>query len=296
MEPVGAKGEGPFDWLLLILENIRFAHTIFALPFCLMAFAYASYPRPNLSDLLLVLLAMVFARTAAMSYNRYVDADVDARNPRTRNRPIPSGRLSRRAVLAWTVGSSALFIIVAGLINLWALCLSPVALLIVLSYSHAKRFTSLSHLWLGLSLGVAPLGGWIAADQLPWSPVPWLISAAVLFWVAGFDIIYATQDEAFDRQAGLHSLVTRLGLVGALRLSKALHAASVVCLVALGLVAPLLGPVYYMGVGVAAACLLYEQNLVRPGDLSQVNVAFNSMNGIVGIVLCIATITDIYWW
>jgi 4-hydroxybenzoate polyprenyltransferase len=287
---------GPLAKLRLVLDNIKFQHTIFALPFCLMAFAYAAYPGPGLDDLILVILAMVFARTAAMSYNRYVDADVDAANPRTKGRPVPSGRLSRGAVLAWTIGSAALFVVVAGLINLWALALSPVALAIVLGYSHSKRFTSLSHLWLGAALGVAPIGGWIAADQLPWSPVPWLISAAVVLWVAGFDIIYATQDEDFDRRWGLHSLVTRLGLRGALVASKVLHSLAVACLVILGLVADRLGPVYLMGAGIAAACLLYEQHLVRAEDLSQVNVAFFTMNGIVGIVLCAATIADIYWW
>lgn len=293
---VGQRLSGAINRLLLILDNIKFQHTVFALPFCLISFGYASYPRPRVSDVILVLLAMVFARTAAMSYNRYVDADVDAANPRTRDRPVPRGQLSREAVLNWASGSSLLFMIVAGFINIWALVLSPIALLVVLGYSHAKRFTSLSHLWLGAALGIAPIGGWIAADQLPSNPIPWLISAAVVCWVAGFDIIYATQDEAFDRQEGLHSLVTRCGLANALRFSRALHVLSVALLLALGLVAPHLGPIYYMGVGIAAACLLYEQSLVRPDDLSQVNVAFNSMNGIVSIVLCVAAIADIYWW
>ena len=295
----GGEGERPgsaVHHLALVLDNVKFQHTLFALPFCLMSFGYATYPGPSGRLLLLVLLAMVTARTAAMSHNRFVDAELDAINPRTRGRPVPTGRITRRETLLWTVGSSGAFVGVCALINVWALALSPVALAVILSYSHAKRFTWLSHVWLGASLGVAPLGGWVAALGLPWSPVPWLIAGSVVLWVAGFDVIYATQDEAFDRETGLHSLVTKLGISGALWAARAAHVVAVGLLVALGLVADRLGVVYFAGLAVAAVSILVEHTMVRADDLSRVNVAFFTMNGIVSLVLCAATFIDVYWW
>ncbi len=297
--PVERLDEGPVSTLAKLrvaLDNVKFAHTVFALPFCLMSFGYATHPGPSLRLLALVLLAMVTARTAAMSYNRYVDADIDARNPRTRGRPVPTGRMSRRETLLWTVISAILFVLVCWFINLWAFALSPAALAVVLGYSHSKRFTWLSHLWLGSALAIAPLGGWIAAGKLPWDPVPWLIAAAVAFWVAGFDIIYATQDETFDRAHGLYSLVTRLGIANALRVARLFHAVAVASLVGLGLWSDPLGAVYFIGLALAALCILWEHAIVRPDDLSRVNVAFFTMNGVVSLILCAATILDLYGW
>lgn len=282
--------------LRVALDNVKFAHTIFALPFCLMSFGCATYPGPSVRLLILVLLAMVTARTAAMSYNRYTDADIDAANPRTKGRPVPSGRMTRRETLLWTLVSAALFIAVCGFINRWTLLLSPVALAVVLGYSHSKRFTWLSHLWLGASLAIAPLGGWIAAGELPWDPVPWLIAAAVAFWVAGFDVIYATQDDTFDREHGLHSLVTRVGAANALLVARLFHAVAVACLIGLGLWSEHLGAVYFVGLGVAALCILWEHALVKPHDLSRVNVAFFTLNGVVSLILCVTTLLDIYGW
>ncbi len=276
------------------LDNIKFAHTVFALPFCLLAFGAASYPGPTPRLLGLVVLAMVCARTAAMSYNRYADAAIDAANPRTRGRPVPSGRMTRRETLAWTVVSALAFVAVAGLINAWALALAPVALLVILGYSHSKRFTWLSHVWLGLALSIAPMGGWIAAGGMPWDLPPLLIAAAVVCWVAGFDVIYATQDHAFDRAHGLHSAVVRFGVGRALLLARLLHLGAVAALVATGLAGERLGLVYYVGVALAALCLLWEHSLVRPDDLSRVDVAFFTMNGIVSLVLCAAGLADIY--
>jgi len=294
--PVGEHIGSPLRHLALVLDNIRFQHTLFAMPFCLMSFGYATYPGPSARLLLLVLLAMVTARTAAMSYNRFVDAELDALNPRTRRRPVPTGRITRRETLLWTVGASVAFVGVCALVNMWALALSPVALAVVLSYSHAKRFTWLSHVWLGAALGIAPLGGWVAAGSLPWSPIPWLIAGAVVLWVAGFDVIYATQDEAFDRRTGLQSLVTKLGIGGALWAARAAHLAAVGLLAALGLVADRLGVVYFAGLAVAALSILAEHAMVRADDLSRVSVAFFTMNGIVSLVLCAATLADVYWW
>jgi 4-hydroxybenzoate polyprenyltransferase len=250
-----------------------------------MAFAYASYPGPSARQVALVLLAMVTARTAAMSFNRWVDADLDADNPRTRGRPIPSGRLHRGEVLLWTAASSAAFLVVCALLNARALALSPVALAWILGYSYTKRLTFLSHLWLGIAAGAAPS-----------APVPWLISAAVAFWVAGFDVIYATQDGDFDRRVGLFSAVTRFGLGGALNLARAAHALSITLLVCVALRGQLLGGLYLGGVSVAAALILWEHALVRVNDLSRVNTAFFTANGLVSLALCAATIVDIYWW
>lgn len=280
--------------IAVALDNIKFAHTIFALPFCLLAFGYASYPGPSWRLLGLVLLAMVTARTAAMSYNRYTDADVDAANPRTASRPVPSGRMSRRETLAWTLVASATFVGAASLINPWTLALSPLALVVILGYSHSKRFTWLSHVWLGMALAIAPMGGWIAAGGRPWAPVPLLIAAAVVCWVAGFDVIYATQDDAFDRGHGLHSAVVRFGVARALLLARALHLGALAALVGVGLAGERLGLVYYVGVALAALCIVWEHSLVRPDDLSRVNVAFFTMNGIVSMVLCAAGLADVY--
>lgn len=276
------------------LDNIKFAHTIFALPFCLLAFGVGARPGPSARLLLLVLGAMVSARTAAMSYNRWTDADIDAENPRTKGRPVPSGRLSRGACLAWTVAAGAAFLACAAAINLWTLLLSPIALGIVLGYSWSKRFTWASHLWLGAALAIAPMGGWIAAGGAPLAPFPMLLALGVLCWVAGFDVIYATQDHSFDRERGLHSAVVRFGVRGALVLARGLHALSLGSLVAAGLACEAFGLLYWIGLGVAAACIVWEHLLVRADDLSRVNVAFFTMNGLVSLVLCAAGLVDAY--
>lgn len=296
MAGVAGSARALLAWMAATLDNVKFAHTVFALPFCLISFCYAAWPGPSARQLLLVLLAMVFARTAAMSYNRYVDADLDAENPRTRGRPVPSGRLSLRAVLMCTVVSAACFVGVCALLNSLALALSPLALAVVLGYSWSKRFTWVSHLWLGAALAIAPVGGWVAAGAPLGSALPWVLASAVALWVAGFDVIYATQDESFDRERGLHSLVTRLGIRQALWAARFAHVGAVAALGAVWYLADRLGPVYLVGVGLAALCLLWEHLLVRPDDITRVNMAFFTANGIMSCVLCTAALADIYWW
>ena len=265
-----------------ILGMIKFSHTLFALPFALLGAALAAHgpggwtARPQ--DWLGILLCMATARSAAMAFNRLADRHLDARNPRTASRHLPAGRLSVGAVAAFTVASGGLFVASTALFlpNRWPLYLSIPVLAWLLGYSYAKRFTSLAHFWLGAALMLAPIAAWIALrGGLAWPPA--FLGLAVLAWVAGFDVIYACQDAAFDREAGLHSLPARLGIGPALRLAAACHAGMVVALVALGMSYPLGWP-YFGGVAVVAILLVYEHALVRPNDLTRVNVAFFQVN------------------
>lgn len=288
-------------WLARIVDLlglIRFSHTLFALPFAVLGAVLASRTpggwvfRPL--DWLGIGLCMVAARSAAMAFNRLADRRIDARNPRTASRHLPAGRLSVRAVAIFTILSSILFVAATLLFlprNPWPLMLSGPVLAWLLGYSYAKRFTSLAHAWLGLSLALAPVAAWIAIQaDLAWPPV-WL-GAAVLLWVTGFDIIYACQDAAFDRTAGLHSLPARLGETRALRLAALCHLLMLGALVGLGLSYPL-GTLYFTGVAAAAALLLYEHALVRPDDLSRVNVAFFHVNVVISMGLLAVTAADL---
>ena len=241
----------------IFLEMIKFEHTVFALPFALTGALLAARGLPPLEKLMWIVAAATCARTAAMSFNRWADAVIDARNPRTRNRPIPQGLLSRDFALGMTIVCSLGFVACAYALNRLAFLLSPVALTILLGYSYTKRFTSLSHFVLGLALGLAPSGAWIAiTGQLSWAAC--LLSAAVLTWVAGFDLIYACQDFNFDREAGLYSVPARLGVPLALRLSASLHVVTVLLLVGVGLLMDL-GVTYYVGSAVAAALLWWHR-------------------------------------
>jgi 4-hydroxybenzoate polyprenyltransferase len=263
------------------LAMIKISHSIFALPFALAALFIATQGRPPLLLILEVTAACVLARTAAMAWNRWTDASIDARNPRTSGRAIPAGRLPRWAALAVTVVSSALFVLVAAAINGLALALSPVALAVLLGYSYTKRFTQLSHGVLGLALGLSPVGAWIAArGEL--ALLPAVLGAAVLFWTAGFDLIYACQDIAFDRREGLHSIPARWGAARTLALSRTLHVLTVALLAAVGVLGSL-GWVYGAGVAAVALLLIYEHSLVRADDLSRVDQAFFATNGLVSL-------------
>ncbi len=270
-----------------ILGMIKFSHTLFALPFALLGAALAAHApggwTARARDWLGILLCMATARSAAMAFNRLADRGIDARNPRTAGRHLPSGRLSVGSVAAFTAACAALFVAATLLFlpNPWPWRLAVPVLAWLLGYSYAKRFTSLAHFWLGAALAFAPPAAWIALrGDLAWPPA--FLGLAVLCWVAGFDIIYACQDAAFDRSAGLHSLPARLGVRAALRLAAACHALMVVALLALGRSYPM-GAIYFAGVGVVAFLLLYEHALVRPDDLSRVNVAFFQVN--IGISL-----------
>ncbi len=278
-------------------ELVKFSHTLFALPFAILGAVLAAYAPdgrpPRIQDWAGILLCMATARSAAMAFNRLADRNYDALNPRTASRHLPSGRLSTGAVATFTIVSAAAFIgsTLLFLPNRWPIILSIPVLLWLLGYSYTKRFTSLAHFWLGLSLSLAPIAAWIALrGDLRWPPV--LLAMAVLLWVAGFDIIYACQDVEFDRHAGLRSIPRAIGIRGALRLAAACHALMIVPLVALGLVFPL-GTIYFLGVAAVAALLVYEHALVRPDDLTRVNIAFFQVNIVISLGLLGVAVLDL---
>lgn len=281
------------------LGLVRFSHTLFALPFALLGAALAAHGpdgwlgRPR--DWLGILLCMVTARTAAMAFNRLADRRIDALNPRTASRHIPSGRLSARSVALFTAASSLAFVASTLLFlpNPWPIALAVPVLLWLLGYSFAKRFTSLAHAWLGLALAMAPVCAWVALRaSIAWPPV--LLGLAVLTWVTGFDVIYACQDADFDRAQGLRSIPARFGVRGALRLAAACHGATILALVGLGVAYPL-GAIYFAGVAVVAALLIYEHALVRPDDLTRVNVAFFQVNVVISLGLLAVGVADLVW-
>jgi len=262
---------------------VRFSHSVFALPFALSGAALAttvSTIRP--AQAAWIVVAMVGARNAAMGFNRLADHAIDGRNPRTAGRELPQGRLSRRTVWAFTAALSVLFIVAA--VQLGPLCgrLAPVALAIAFGYSYTKRFTWASHAFLGLALAIAPVGGWLAvAGSFAWTPV--VLGIAVSLWVAGFDVVYACQDTAFDRRAGLHSVPERFGVPAALAIARGLHGAALVALAAVGWLGQL-HPVYWVGWAAIVGVLAWAHRLVRPDDLSRVGVAFLSLNGVVAVL------------
>lgn len=282
-----------FDRLRTYASFVRVSHSVFALPFALVGALLAARIEPlTLERVGWIVACMVTARSAAMGFNRIVDARFDARNPRTENRELPTGRMSQREAIAFVVISSGLFVASAAQLGTLCLALSPVALAIVFWYSLAKRVTSYTQLFLGLAMAVAPVGGWIAAGgRGGWEP--WLLGLAIGTWVGGFDVLYACQDVDVDRREGLKSIPVRFGITGALGISRAMHVVTVVCLAALGWIVPL-GPVYFAGVAVVAALLIWEQSLVSADDLSQVKRAFD-LNGWVGIFYLATTAVAIYF-
>lgn len=277
----------------IILEMIKFEHTVFMLPFALMAAVIAGHSDwPLLAHKLpWILLAMVGARSAAMAFNRIVDRQYDARNPRTAMRAIPAGLLSVPQVTVFTVIASALLVFAAYLLNPLAFALSPAALLLALGYSYTKRFTAFSHLFLGIAMAVAPVGAWVAVTGRIDPPALWL-GGAVACWLFGFDILYALQDTEFDRANGLHSMPARLGPAGALVVSRVSHAVMVGLLVMAGLSAHL-GLIYFLAVALAAAVVAWEQSLVKPNDLSRLNLAFFTLNGYLSAGLFGLTLLDV---
>jgi len=277
------------------LELIRFSHTLFALPFALAAMLVATPGLPHWRTVLLILAAMVTARSCAMTVNRLADADIDARNPRTSLRHIPAGILHRRSVAAFALVWAGLFVLTTAFINRLALALSPIVIAVIVFYPFTKRFTSLTHFVLGAALGLAPVGAWIAV-QAHFDLAPVLLGVAVLLWVAGFDVIYATLDEAFDRQAGLHSLVVSLGARRSLAVARLLHVGTLALFLAFGLVEPALRLFYYLGLGLIAALLVYEHAVVRrhPDDPRRINIAFFRVNAIVSTVVLIAVALDVF--
>ena len=285
--------------LRAFLEMIRFSHTLFALPFAL-AGAVLAWHQVGFRwlDVPGLLVCMVLARTAAMAFNRLVDRRLDAANPRTAMRHLPAGRLSVRAVTIFFAFSAAGFVVSTTHFwvwndNPWPLYLSVPVLIFLCGYSLAKRFTSLCHWWLGAALALAPVAAWLAVTGgIAWPPV--LLAAAVLFWVAGFDILYATQDADFDRQAGLFSVPARLGVPAALRVAMLCHAVMFVLLAGLAPVAGL-GLIYQLGLGIIGLLLVYEHWLVRPDDLTRVNDAFFYVNVIISLGLFFLILADLAW-
>jgi len=235
-----------------------------------------------------ILVAMVGARSAAMGFNRLADQSLDARNPRTAGRELPRGVLSRGEVWLFVIASAATLVVAAAMLNPLCLVLSPVALLVIFGYSYTKRFTALSHLFLGLALALAPMGAWLAIRGRVEAP-PVVLGLAVLFWVAGFDTIYACQDEAFDRAAGLHSLPARLGTRRALVLARLFHVVAVALLAGLYTLVPM-HPLYLVGVSAVAALLVYEHSLVRADDLSRIDAAFFTVNGWISLGYFVVTL------
>jgi 4-hydroxybenzoate polyprenyltransferase len=309
------------------LSLIKFSHTVFALPFALIGFFLAivrygveifvknagvvkMYLHVKLSDtydaddifktifwknvgykLLLILLCMVFARSAAMAFNRYLDRSFDAQNPRTAIREIPAGIISANSALLFTIVMSVLFVATTYFINTICFALSPIALLVVLGYSFTKRFTPLCHLVLGLGLSLAPIGAYLAVTG-KFDLLPILFSFTVLFWVSGFDIIYALQDEEFDKKYQLKSIPAWLGKTKALRVSEVLHILSGLCVIGAGVFGGF-GTLYWIGVGLFVGLLVYQHLLVKPNDLSKVNMAFFTTNGIASVLFAVFVITDI---
>src|ERR1700683_3873604 len=277
--------------LRVTLEMIKWEHSIFALPFALCGAMLAAGGFPTVHQLIWIVVAMVAARSAAMAFNRWADAAIDAANPRTRTRALPAGHLTPAFVATFVVISSAIFILAASQLNRLALELSPVALSVLLLYSYTKRVTRWSHLVLGFALGIAPSAAWIAVRG-SLDPRILLLTAAVTFWVAGFDVLYACQDLDFDRSSGLHSIPRYLGISRALWVARAFHLIMLLLLAAL-LAAFGMGKLAIAGVAVVAVLLAYEHSLVSAGDLRKLNAAFFTMNGVISVVFFVFVAGDL---
>lgn len=283
------------------LSLIKFSHTIFAMPFALIGFflgihkigGMPSDSLPHYSLLLLLVIGcMVFARSAAMAFNRWLDKNFDALNPRTAVREIPAGIITSKSALLFVIINCIAFIACTWFINRICFFLSPVALFVILFYSYTKRFTPLCHLVLGVGLSLAPIGAYLAVTG-SFSLLPLLFSFAVIFWVSGFDIIYALQDEEFDRANELYSIPAWLGKTRAMRFSEMLHVLSAICVIAAGIYGEF-GLAYWIGIAVFAGMLVYQHSVVRPNDLSRVNLAFMTANGIASVVFAVFVITDLF--
>ena len=268
--------------LRVTLEMIKWEHSVFALPFALCGAMLAANGLPTVHQVAWIIVAMIAARSAAMAFNRLADASIDATNPRTRTRALPAGTLTPGFVATFVIVSCAVFVLAASQLNRLTLALSPVALAVVLLYSYTKRFTRWSHLVLGFALGIAPAAAWIAV-RASFDPRILLLTAAVTFWVGGFDVLYACQDLEFDQQAELHSLPRYFGIGTALWIARASHLLMLALLVSLVLVFGL-GKLAVAGVIVVAALLVYEHSLVSAHDLSKLNAAFFTMNGVISVV------------
>ena len=283
-----------FAKLSVIFADIKIQHTIFALPFAIMSAFIAAKGLPQTEKIIWIVVCMVGARSAAMAFNRVLDARFDAKNPRTQDRALPAGRVDIRSYWLFLIVSSAVFIFAANMLNSLAFYLSPVALLIVFFYSFTKRFTAYSHFWLGLAIAISPVGAWVAIrEEISFSSL--ILGAAVIFWLVGFDILYSCMDLEFDRSSGLKSIPQKFGIENALRIAFASHGMMVLFLLGLLLFVGQLGVLYSIGVVVVAILLFYEHSLVRPDDLSRINIAFFNINGIISLGLMVFVIIDCVW-
>jgi len=283
----------PMSKLKIFLEMIKFPHTVFALPFALTSAFIASNGMPSGYQLFWIIMAMIGARTGAMSFNRLVDMEIDAKNPRTKDRPLPKGLISKEAVIFYTLASFLLLVYAAYKLNKFCFYLSPIAIIILCGYSLTKRFTHLSHIVLGLALSGAPLGAWIAIKgNIETSAI--FLSLAVMFWVAGFDILYALQDYEFDRREGLYSIPVKFGVKKSILISRAFHLIMVMLLSLLYFLNGF-GLFYIVGLVIIAFLLVYEHSLVKENDLSKLDIAFFNMNGYISLIYFIFTVLDIYW-
>jgi 4-hydroxybenzoate polyprenyltransferase len=283
---------GVIERLRTYLSFVRFSHSVFALPFALTGALLAAREHPvTWAHVGWIIAAMVAARSAAMGFNRLVDARYDALNPRTAMRELPRGTMSSAEATVFVVASSAAFVFASWMLSPLCAVLSPLALAMVFWYSLAKRYTTYTQAFLGLAMAVAPVGGWLAAGGRG-GLEPWLLGAAIGLWVGGFDVLYACQDLTFDRAHGLQSIPVRYGVARSLLISRAMHVAAVLCMALLALVVPL-GPIYLAGVTAVALLLVYEQSLVSATDLSQVKRAFD-LNGYVGILYFLTTASAVY--
>lgn len=276
------------------LEAIKFSHSIFALPFALIATLLATNGTlPTLPQFVFVILAMVGARTWAMGINRIVDAHIDAKNPRTASRALPAGRLPAARMLVFSVLGALLFIGAAAALSKAALYCAVPVLLILASYSYTKRFTFLCHFWLGFCLGLAPLGAWVALRQ-SLEPALIVLTFGITFWVAGFDIIYALQDENFDKSQKLHSIPAHFGTERALLIARLSHVLAALSFVFFGVVFNL-GIAYFVGLGLSVALMIYEHFIVRKGDLNRIDLAFFNLNGWISVILLLSTSASLYF-
>ncbi len=277
---------------------IKFSHSVFALPFALLATFLAARPQlPTWTQLGLIVVCMVAARSAAMTFNRLIDQRIDAENPRTASRPLNTGRISRAAAWVFFLAACALFLL--GCAGFWLLLGNPWPLLLALPvlgvlcfYSYTKYFTRWSHVVLGGAIAMSPVAAWIAIRPETLGPAAWLLMGAVMFWIAGFDLIYACQDADFDRRAGLNSVPAKMGVPAALWMARGFHLLTVALLIAVGQAAEL-GWLYYVGVGCVGGLLMVENAIVHPGDLRRVNLAFFTVNGVVGLVLGVLGVLDV---
>jgi 4-hydroxybenzoate polyprenyltransferase len=280
------------DKVFTFLKLIKFSHTIFSIPFVVMSAFLAEKGMPSLKKFVIIIIALVSARSCAMAFNRLIDVEYDIHNPRTAYRVALQQKIGRHTLWFFMIGCVVIFILSAGALNRLALVLSPAALLIILGYSYTKRFTNLSHFVLGLALAIAPIGAWIGIKGELSIP-PFIIALAVMLWVTGFDIIYACQDVDHDKSTGLYSLPKRLGMKNALRISLGTHVFAILVLLSLTYFADL-HSVYFLGVCLVAGLLFYEHSLVKPDDLSRVNTAFFTINGFVGLAFMGISLVDIF--